>query len=111
MVAPLVADPTRTRTADVAHIVVLPRLLCDLSEIEAYVLARVATHDWTCGGTLPYIAPTAHQRRVALGLAAPGVRLLVASSWGRRRCVFWLTDLGDVVARRVLRMTPGGLER
>jgi hypothetical protein len=106
MVAPLVADPAPT-----ANIVVLPQLRCDLSEIQVHVLARVATHCWTYGEAIPYIAPNAHQRRVALGLAAPGVRLLEASSLGGRRCEFWLTRLGGLVVRRVLRMTPESIER
>jgi hypothetical protein len=112
MVAPLVADSTRTADAtDAADILALPRLLCDLSEVEAYVLARVATHCWTGDGVIPYIPRTRHQRQVALGLARSGVRLLVASSWGGGRCEFWLTRLGALVARRVLHITPEGLER
>src|SRR5258706_11962784 len=58
----------------------LPYSIRELSDIQRYILARVAVHGWTHGGSIPFVPPNAHQARVALRLAAPEMRLLIATS-------------------------------
>lgn len=80
----------------------------DLSEIERHVLGRIALHEWTHGGRVPFSAPNAHQRAVAFRLAAPTRGLVSAASWSARRTTFRLTDRGEVVTRAALRVVAAG---
>lgn len=89
------------------RVVRLPRLVQELTLIERHILGCVAVHSWTHGNTIPFVAPNAHQFAVALGLAAPGVRLLeVAVSPVCFQQSFRLTRLGAYVVRRLFRLVP-----
>lgn len=86
-------------------LLVIPCLLHDLTEIQRHILARIVVH--TCGhdASIPFIAPNSHQYAVALGLAAPGVRLLeVTVSPVSYRQTFRLTHLGRSVVRRLFHL-------
>jgi hypothetical protein len=88
-------------------LVALPSVLYDLSVVQRHILARVAVHAWTHDGGIPFVAPNAHQFAVALGLAAPGIRLLeVAVSPVSFQQSFRLTHLGAYVVRRLFRLVP-----
>jgi hypothetical protein len=79
----------------------LPRMLGEFSEIQRYVLARVATHSLRLDGKIPYIPPTALQRDIAFSLV--DVRLLEFAS---KRPAFRLSRLGLLVASRLFRLVP-----
>jgi hypothetical protein len=87
--------------------VALPSVLYDLSVVQRHILARVAVHAWTHDGSIPFVAPNAHQFAVALGLAAPGIRLLeVSVSPVSFQQSFRLTRLGAYVVRRLFCLVP-----
>jgi hypothetical protein len=89
------------------RVVRLPRLVQELTLIERHVLGRVAVHSWTHDGSIPFVAPTAHQFAIGLALAAPGVRLLeVVVSPISFQQSFRLTHLGAYVVRRLFRLVP-----
>lgn len=106
------AVPSGDAVLDVQHaaserVVRLPRLVQELTLIERHILGRVAVHTWTHDGSIPFVAPNAHQFAVALGLAAPGIHLLeVVVSPVSFRQSFCLTRLGAYVVRRLFRLVP-----
>jgi hypothetical protein len=87
-------------------LVLLPRLLHNLTEIERHVLARVTVHTWTNHGCIPYIPPNEHQAVIARQLAATNVRLLDATVTLEGRQAYRMTRLGILVARQVLHFVP-----
>jgi hypothetical protein len=81
------------------------QVLHNLSRIQRHVLGRVALHSWTHNGDIPFVAPNAHQFAVAMGLAAPGVRLLdVAVSPVSFQQTFRLSRLGAYVVPRLFHL-------
>jgi hypothetical protein len=58
------------------NLVAVLQVLHDLSRIQQHILGCVAVHSWTHDSAVPFVAPNPHQFTVAMGLAAPGVRLL-----------------------------------
>src|SRR5258707_5972852 len=85
-------------------VVALPRLLYELTDIQRHILARAAVHGWTHGGSIPFVPPNAHQALVAVRLAAPEMRLLIAAS--ARHPSYRLSRLGQSAVRRVLHLVP-----
>lgn len=114
---PVVADlPRRTRvsaasvaSSSLAPVVLLPVVLHELAAIQRHILARVAVHTWTHDGSIPFVPPNAHQAAVAVSLAAPEVRLLVATASRPRS--FSLSRLGEYAARRTLRLVPSEVDQ
>jgi hypothetical protein len=102
-VATLLGEPQPRAT-----ILRLPCIPQELSIIERHVLTCVAVHHWSHKGEIPYWPPTAHQEDVARWLAGPDLRLL--QMWGKRWPCFCLSQLGDAVARRLLRLVPAKLD-
>jgi hypothetical protein len=91
------------------NVSVWPRLRQELTELERYVLGRVAIHTCNHDGAIPYIAPNAYQFSVALALAAPDVRALLASTRDYasfRQVSFRLSRVGWRLVRRLFRLTP-----
>jgi hypothetical protein len=82
----------------------LPCSIRELSDIQRYILARVAVHSWTHGGSIPFVPPNAHQASIAARLAAPEMRLLIATSG--RRPSYRLSRLGQSAVRQVLHLVP-----
>jgi hypothetical protein len=111
-VIPLVVDlPRRTRVkipsvapSSLSTVVLLPIVLHELAAIQRHILARVAVHTWTHGGSIPFVPPNTHQATVAASLAAPEVRLLVLTA--SCPASFSLSRLGEYVARRMLCLVP-----
>jgi hypothetical protein len=88
-------------------VVRLPGLGQELTLIERHILGRVAVHAWTHEGTIAFVAPNTYQGTVALGLAAPGIRLLeMAVSPISFQQSFRLTHLGCRVVLRLFRLVP-----
>jgi hypothetical protein len=93
----------------VANIVTLPQLRQELTEIERHVLGRVAIHTCNHDGAIPYVAPNAYQFSIALALAAPGVRALLASTReyvSFRRVSFRLSRVGWRLVQQLFRLAP-----
>jgi hypothetical protein len=85
----------------------LPRLAQELTPIERYILRCVAVHTWAHECAIPFVAPNTHQYAVALGLAAPGIPLLmVVVSPGSLQQSFRLTRLGRYVVQRLFHLVP-----
>ena len=104
MAVPLIAEPGAA-----ANIVTLPQLRRELAAIELHVLKCVAVHTHNHGGAIPYIAPNSHQFSVALALAAPDLRLLLASTNTYRafsKASFWLSGFGWRVVQRLFHVIP-----
>lgn len=104
MAMPLIAE-----SVVVSRIVPLPQLRQELTAVERYVLGRVAIHTCNHDGAIPYIAPNRHQFSVALTLAAPDVRLLLASTHeyaSFEEVAFRLSRLGRRMVQRVFRLVP-----
>jgi len=99
MVATLLDEPPQHAT-----IIRLPRIPQELTVVQRHVLTCVAVHHWNFGGSIPFLPPTAHQERVARWLAGPDRRLL--HMLRKRRSAFRLSRLGEMIARRLLRLTP-----
>jgi hypothetical protein len=102
-----VAQDILGRAGAGARVVHLPRFAKELTPIERHILGCVAVHTWTHDGRNPFVAPNPHQLSVALGLAAPDVRLLtVAVSPASFRQSFRLTRLGKYVVQRLFQLVP-----
>ncbi len=95
----LLGEPSRRAT-----ILRLPCVPQEMSIVERHVLTCVAVHHWNFGGSIPYRPPTAHQEDVACWLAGPDLRLL--RLLGGRKLCFRLSRLGEMIARRMLRLVP-----
>ncbi len=87
----------------------LPRLLSQLTEIQRHVLARLAVHSWTHGGSVPFYGPTPHQRAVAFTLTDPAMGLVVPVVSQQYRLHFRLTQLGEVAARHIFHVLPSSV--
>jgi hypothetical protein len=88
------------------NVVSLARLVFNLTEVERHVLARVAIHTLSWQSHIPYIAPTAHQRKAAEALASPEVKVLEAIVTVDCRQGYRLSRRGHVVVRRIFRIVP-----
>jgi hypothetical protein len=114
---PLLAEPPQHTNTAPGAVASLPRMsllqlpcsIRDLSDIQRYILARVAVHSWTHGGSIPFVPPNAHQATVAARLAAPEMRLLIATSSRPRS--YRLSRLGQCAVRQVLHLVPAQRDR
>jgi hypothetical protein len=87
----------------------LPCSIRELSDIQRYILARVAVHSWTHGGLIPFVPPNAHQANIAARLASPEMHLLIATS--SRPPSYRLSRLGQFAVRQVLHLVPAQRDR
>jgi hypothetical protein len=90
-----------------AKVELLPCVIYALDAMQKYVLGRVAVHNWTHRGEIPYIPPNPHQASIAFGLAVPGVRLLLPTSLMPS---YKLSRLGDIAVHRLFRFVDVNLD-
>lgn len=88
---------------------ILPQLRQELTAIEVHVLKCVAAHTCNHSCAIPYIAPNSHQFSVALALAAPDLRLLLASTdtyTSFSKVSFRLSGFGWRIVQRLFHVIP-----
>ena len=114
---PLLAEPSQHTNAAPGPVDSLPRMsllrlpysIRELSDIQRHVLARVAVHCWTHGGSIPFVPPNVHQANIAARLASFEMCLLIAT-WSRPPS-YRLSRLGQFAVRQVLHLVPAQRDR